>query len=86
MTAIDSHPFIDRLLGRLAHRLRNITIAIKDRQELTRLAECDDRMLADIGINRSDLDEACSPPFWVDPTTVLKQRVKHRRFEMDYLR
>ena len=85
-TAIDSHPFIDKLLARLGQRLREIAIAIKDRQELTRLAECDDRMLADIGINRSDLHEACSQPFWVDPTTVLQQHVKHRRYKVDYFR
>jgi uncharacterized protein YjiS (DUF1127 family) len=63
----------------LAHCLSEITIAIEHRQELTLLANHDDRMLADIGLSRSDLYEARSTPFWVDPTAILQRRVRHRR-------
>jgi uncharacterized protein YjiS (DUF1127 family) len=79
MTASGSHRLFDQLVARLAHGLCEITIAIEHRQELTRLADHDDRMLADIGLSRSDLYEARSAPFWVDPTAILQQRVRHRR-------
>jgi uncharacterized protein YjiS (DUF1127 family) len=79
MTASGSHRLFDKLIARLAHCLCEITIAIEHRQELTRLADHDDRMLADIGLNRGDLYEARSAPFWVDPTAILQRRVRHRR-------
>ena len=55
MTASGSYRLFDQPIARLAHRLSEITIAIEHRQELTRLANHDDRMLADIGLSRSDL-------------------------------
>jgi uncharacterized protein YjiS (DUF1127 family) len=79
MTASGSYRLFDQPIARLAHRLSEITIAIEHRQELTRLANHDDRMLADIGLSRSDLYEARSTPFWVDPTAILQRRVRHRR-------
>jgi uncharacterized protein YjiS (DUF1127 family) len=79
MTASGSHRLFDQLVARLAHGLCEITIAIEHRQELTRLADHDDRMLADIGLSRGDLYEARSTPFWVDPTAILEQRVRRRR-------
>jgi uncharacterized protein YjiS (DUF1127 family) len=54
MTASGSYRLFDQLIARLAHGLCEITIAIEHRQELTRLADHDDRMLADIGLSRSD--------------------------------
>jgi len=43
------------------------------------LAGLDRRMLADIGINRADLRDAFSEPFWEDPTVLLSERVAERR-------
>ena len=45
-----------------------------------RLAELDDRMLADIGLTRSDLRDAYAEPLWHDPTDVLARRAAERRF------
>jgi hypothetical protein len=50
------------------------------------LAGLDRRMLADIGINRADLRDAFSEPFWEDPTAVLRERVNDRRLNRARLR
>ena len=81
-----SYRLFDQPIARLALGLSKIAIAIEHRQELTRLANHDDRMLADIGLSRSDLYEARSTPFWVDPTAILQQRVRHRRYKADTFR
>jgi hypothetical protein len=36
-------------------------------------------MLADIGLNRSDVSDAFSEPLWRDPTSLLASRVHERR-------
>jgi uncharacterized protein YjiS (DUF1127 family) len=51
----------------LVHVVRQIVVAIKHRRALARLADRDDRMLADIGLRRSDLHAARSVPLWQDP-------------------
>jgi len=52
------------------------------RRELARLADLDDRMLADIGLTRSDLLVAGSAPLWQNPTSILEQRVGSRRADI----
>ena len=78
MTANVSFAPIDRLFSRLAHSVWGITVAIKHHRELAQLADRDDRMLADIGLTRGDLDDASSEPLWVDPTATLNERARHR--------
>ena len=56
----------------LVQVIRRIVVAIKHRRALTHLADLDDRMLADIGLRRSDLHTAGSAPLWLDPTSFLK--------------
>jgi uncharacterized protein YjiS (DUF1127 family) len=55
-----------------ARWLRNRVVAAK-------LAQLDDRMLADIGLTRSDLSDAYSQPLWHDPTDMLARRAHERR-------
>lgn len=43
------------------------------------LASLDERMLRDIGLTRSDLNDALSEPLWRDPTAVLVRRQRERR-------
>ena len=43
------------------------------------LAGMDDRMLADIGLTRSDLRDAYAEPLWRDPTDKLADRVSEKR-------
>ena len=47
-----------------ALRAWNVLRALKHRHDATMLAGFDDRMLADIGLTRSDVRDAYSVPFW----------------------
>jgi uncharacterized protein YjiS (DUF1127 family) len=60
----------------LARRLAGI---FRHRREAKILAGLDARMLADIGLNRSDLRDAFSEPVWRDPTRLLEIRAGERR-------
>jgi len=59
--------------------LRKVARAFQHRREAVTLARMDDRMLADIGLTRSDLRDAYGQPLWTDPTTILAARAKERR-------
>jgi uncharacterized protein YjiS (DUF1127 family) len=52
---------------------------VKNRRDVMRLANFDDRMLADIGLNRSDLRDAFAELPWRDPSDVLARRAAERR-------
>ena len=53
--------------------------ARRNRRDALALAGLDRSMLKDIGITRSDLNDAFSTPFWEDPTSVLRERAIERR-------
>lgn len=59
--------------------LGRIRRAIRHRQDLAILAGADDRALADIGLNRTDLRDALSQPVWRDPSELLTLRAGERR-------
>lgn len=61
-----------RLLMRLDRTLRN-------RQAMRVLARMDDRMLADIGLSRGDLQDAYAQSLWRDPGNLLRARALERR-------
>ncbi len=65
--------------GRAQRGLKQLAEKIKNRHDALRLAELDDRMLADIGLNRSDLRDAYAVPPWQDPSNMLAQRAAARR-------
>ena len=65
--------------GRVTRRLKQIVTVLKNRRDAFRLAHLDDRMLADIGLTRSDLRDAFAEPPWHDPTAILTQRAAERR-------
>ena len=67
------------LLAFVTRWLRQMARARKHRREANILAGLDRRMLADIGITRSDLRDAFSEPFWDDPTALLRERALERR-------
>ncbi len=58
---------------------RAISRALKNRREAAMLAGMDDRMLADIGLTRSDLRDAYAEPLWRDPTDILAGRARDKR-------
>ena len=53
--------------------------AWRHRHDAAALASFDDRMLADIGLTRADLNDALAEPLWRDPTNVLARRQSERR-------
>jgi len=63
----------------VAGGMAKLVRAIRNRRAATALACLDDRMLADIGLTRSDLRDAYSEPLWHDPTDVLVGRAAERR-------
>ncbi|MBN8958698.1 MAG: DUF1127 domain-containing protein [Rhizobiales bacterium] len=68
-----------RVAGVAGLRVVEFYRSFKSRREMRMLAGFDDRMLADIGLTRSDLRDAVSEPLWRDPTHVLVTRVRERR-------
>ena len=64
--------FVTRLLNDLARARRH-------RRDAMALAGLDRRLLADIGLNRADVSDAFSEPFWEDPTALLRERAIERR-------
>jgi uncharacterized protein YjiS (DUF1127 family) len=67
------------LLALVSRWLKDLARARRHRREAQVLAGLDQRMLADMGVYRADLDEAFSSPFWEDPTELVCARVKERR-------
>jgi uncharacterized protein YjiS (DUF1127 family) len=67
------------LLRAVAAGLARVRRAIRHRQDLAVLAGADDRALADIGLNRTDLRDALSQPVWRDPSELLTRRAGERR-------
>jgi uncharacterized protein YjiS (DUF1127 family) len=53
--------------------------AWRHRRDAATLAAFDDRMLADIGLTRCDINDALAEPLWRDPTIVLAHRYYERR-------
>lgn len=67
------------LAGRARRALKQFAERVKNRRDAMLLAELDDRMLSDIGLNRSDLRDAFAQPPWRDPGALLARRVAERR-------
>ena len=65
---------------------KNFARARRHRRHAAALAQFDGRMLADIGISRSDLNDAFSGPFWEDPTAMLRERALERRWNRALMR
>jgi len=67
------------LTGAARRRLARLVQTLKNRRSAQRLNNADDRMLADIGLTRSDLRDAYAQSLWRDPTDVLARRAAERR-------
>ena len=77
------------ILSRFARALNSLVKAFKDRRQVMKLAECDDRMLADIGLTRCDVRSALEEPMHQSPSWVLVRSVDQRaRFDraLDFAR
>jgi uncharacterized protein YjiS (DUF1127 family) len=78
-TAANTLARIAGLAGTVALRIVNIVRAYLNRRDMQVLAGFDERMLADIGLTRSDVRDAVAEPLWRDPTSVLVSRAKERQ-------
>jgi len=67
------------LAAAVSLRLKRFVRAYANRSDATVLAGFDERMLADIGLTRSDVRDAFAEPLWEDPTNLLRARVLERR-------
>jgi len=70
---------LDRVGAAAAKRVRHAREILRNRRDAAVLASFNDRMLADIGLTRSDLHDAFAEPRWRDPTAVLVARAEERR-------
>jgi uncharacterized protein YjiS (DUF1127 family) len=70
---------LSALAGRIGQGLKQLADRMKNRRDAFRLADLDDRMLADIGLTRGDVRDAFSEPVWRDPTAILVSRAQERR-------
>lgn len=74
-------PIIARLariadaLATLARQVRKLPTTLAHRDQLQRLAEYEDHLLADIGFTREDMNAALAAPFWHDPSEQLVRRL-----------
>jgi uncharacterized protein YjiS (DUF1127 family) len=73
-------------LSTMTSGAKRIARARRHRRNAAALAHFDGRMLADIGISRSDLKDAFSGPFWEDPTALLRERALERRWNRVLMR
>ena len=62
----------------LLRQLARLANALRDRSEVKRLIEMDDRALRDIGLSRSEVDGALAEPFFRSPSAVLLRSVERR--------
>jgi uncharacterized protein YjiS (DUF1127 family) len=62
----------------IVRRIVDLARAFRDRQEVKRLVEMDDRALKDIGLLRSDVDGALAEPLFRNPSAVLLRTVERR--------
>jgi uncharacterized protein YjiS (DUF1127 family) len=67
------------LVALVTYWVKEFARARRHRRQANVLAGLDRRMLADIGITRTDVRDAFSEPFWDDPTALLRERALERR-------
>lgn len=67
------------IISMIVAGFQNVARALKHRHDAGLLAGMDDRMLADIGLTRSDLRDAYAEPLWRDPTEMLAGRACDKR-------
>lgn len=70
--------------SRMRRHLKQLAKRVTNRRDAMRLAGLDDRMLADIGLTRSDLRDAYAGPLWRNPTDVLALRSAEWRASRRY--
>ncbi|MDR4308501.1 DUF1127 domain-containing protein [Chelatococcus sambhunathii] len=65
--------------SRLGARLKAFGVSLTRRRQIHALSQLDDRMLSDIGVTRSDIEEAARWSLWGDPGERLAELAEGRR-------
>jgi uncharacterized protein YjiS (DUF1127 family) len=78
-TALLGREALDRVVAAVMRRAQHVCEILRHRRDAVMLASFNDRMLADIGLTRADLNDAFAEPPWRDPTAVLVVRARERR-------
>ena len=60
--------FTMALAGMLLRAVKSFAVALRNRRQVGRLTDLDDRALKDIGLTRSDVTAALAQPFLRDPS------------------
>ena len=80
---VRSHPSppasLGARLGLALRRIKQFLLGWQRRREMVVLVSADDRMLADIGVTRADVNDAFAGHLWDDPTMLLRARALERR-------
>jgi uncharacterized protein YjiS (DUF1127 family) len=74
------------LMAFVTRFVKGVARARRHRREAMALAGLDRNILADMGLNQADLQDAFSAPFWEDPTALLRERAIERRLNRVTLR
>ena len=72
-------PLVRRTTGLFSSGLRAALAMLEERRSFNRLLECDDRMLDDIGVTRSDVYAASRTPFGQSAANELRRAWQARR-------
>lgn len=72
-----SHPV--QILTKLGMHFSALFMLWYNRRAMFKLSRLEDRILADIGLTRADIEWALSLPWHVDPTEALNDRLRCRR-------
>jgi uncharacterized protein YjiS (DUF1127 family) len=74
------------VIALVVQALKAFARARRNRREALALSGLDRSMLKDIGLTRSDLNDAFASPFWEDPTALLHERAIERRLNRALVR
>jgi uncharacterized protein YjiS (DUF1127 family) len=79
-----AHP-LAAVAAMVARRVRRFVTGWRHRRDAAVLSRADERVLADLGLSRGDLNDAFSGPPWEDPTTLLRARALERRLRRHHV-
>lgn len=78
--------FLVGLPARIVRLAREYAVRRQERHAFLTIARLDDRMLADVGLSRSDVESAANLPLTINASQAVQQIAADRRAEERYVR